>query len=53
MLACTQKHDEKLRLVLEAAGIQRWELFSVDNSCCEGAPLDLPPAVVAQLSAAK
>ena len=27
---------------MEAAGIKRWELFSVDNSACEGAPLELP-----------
>ena len=37
-----QEHEEKLQAAMEAAGIKRWELFSVDNSCCEGAPLELP-----------
>jgi hypothetical protein len=31
-----------LLLWCRLAGIEPWELFRVDNSCCEGMPLGLP-----------
>ena len=53
MLACelesrrpsaAQEHDEALDVAMAAAGIERWELYRVDNGCCDGAPLGVPDA---------
>lgn len=39
-LVCMQGEDGVLCCRL--AGIEPWELFRVDNSCCEGMPLGVP-----------
>ena len=36
--------QERLRAALDRANIKQWELFQVDNACCDDAPLDLPGA---------
>lgn len=36
--------QERLRAALAKSSIKQWEMFQVDNSCCENAPLDLPGA---------
>ena len=47
-LYVTQEHDEALDAAMAAAGIERWELYSVDNKCCEGAPLGVPDSLVSE-----
>jgi hypothetical protein len=34
--------DPRLASALEKCGIKKWELYTVDNSCCMGAPLGTP-----------
>lgn len=34
--------QERIRVALDRADIKMWELFRVDNSSCEGAPLGIP-----------
>lgn len=36
--------QERLQAALGRASIEQWELFQVDNSSSEGAPLELPGA---------
>ena len=37
---CPQGAQQRIEAALQAAGIRPWELSSVDNSNCAGAPLD-------------
>ena len=47
-LFATQEHDDALDAAMAAAGIERWELYSVDNKCCDGAPLGVPDGVISE-----
>ena len=47
-LSVAQEHDEALDAAMAAAGIEQWELYSVDNSCCTGAPLGVPDGVLTE-----
>jgi hypothetical protein len=39
----SKDQEERLCAALDAAGIKLWELYRVDNHCCEGAPLEISP----------
>ena len=36
-----EKHWDRVNGALARCGIKLWELYQVDNSCCENAPLGL------------
>ncbi len=40
MLPLLQEARRRIEASLESAGIKTWELSTVDNSGCSGAPLD-------------
>lgn len=35
------RHGSQLESALNEAGVRTWELFRVNNDCCEGAPLEI------------
>ncbi|CAI5928712.1 unnamed protein product, partial [Closterium sp. NIES-64] len=46
------EHAVRLKAALDRCGIKEWELYRVDNSCCENAPLGLPDDAPAPVSIA-
>ncbi|CAI7761911.1 unnamed protein product [Closterium sp. NIES-54] len=46
------EHAVRLKAALDRCGIKEWELYRVDNSCCENAPLGLPEDAPAPVSIA-